>query len=126
MRRRASFHVPGEPQAWKRVARGRHGKSHVPEETKVAKVEVARCFQAENTGHDLITGPVEVRMDFVTNSEAKDWDNLAKLVCDALNRVAWNDDRQIWHAEVWVRRNDPHIQPGTYVVIDWEERREAT
>ena len=33
-------------------------------------------------------------------SKRNDWDNLSKAVCDALNGVAWEDDGQIWDAQV--------------------------
>ena len=29
-----------------------------------------------------------------------DWDNVGKIICDALNGVAWNDDAQVTQATV--------------------------
>lgn len=37
-----------------------------------------------------------------------DWDNLAKSICDALNGIAYDDDRQIEEAHVFVDRHAKH------------------
>lgn len=42
-----------------------------------------------------LLGPVGSRMDFMGAHPLSDLDNLAKLVLDALNGVAWEDDRQV-------------------------------
>ena len=51
-----------------------------------------------------------------------DWDNIGKIVCDALNGVAWNDDAQIIQATVIKQyAADDHV--GVQVVIS-EARHE--
>jgi Holliday junction resolvase RusA-like endonuclease len=44
-----------------------------------------------------------------------DWDNVGKIVCDALNGVAWHDDAQIVDAHVEKRYG---IEPMVCVVIE--------
>jgi Holliday junction resolvase RusA-like endonuclease len=43
-----------------------------------------------------------------------DWDNLGKAVSDALNKIAYQDDGQIWRANVerWIAAGDeaPHVE----------------
>lgn len=36
----------------------------------------------------------------VTHTVKPDWDNLGKIVSDALNGIAWNDDAQVFWANV--------------------------
>jgi Holliday junction resolvase RusA-like endonuclease len=119
MLRKASFTVPGEPQAWQRVGVSKSGKRYVPRETKDAKQHVAACFQAENVSHDLIEGPVALSMWFYTRNERTDWDNYGKLISDALNMVAYRDDRQIERVEIFVNRGDDN--PETIVLVEWND-----
>jgi len=49
-----------------------------------------------------------------------DWDNYAKLVCDALNGVAYKDDSQIVQMQGWKRYAEQFSQwdtPGYYVWV---------
>lgn len=53
--------------------------------------------------------------------QREDVDNLCKLVCDAMNGVAWHDDRQVVDARVrkWrCAQNDN--RPRTEVIVEWE------
>ena len=65
----------------------------------------ARVFE----GFPILIEPLAVTMRFYLKSEKSrgDFDNLAKLVCDAGNMVLWQDDRQIVEAHVYVVRGDP-------------------
>lgn len=48
-----------------------------------------------------------------------DVDNIAKLVLDALNGVAWEDDAQVTDLVVGKCRRTRGVEPRTYVWIDW-------
>lgn len=55
-------------------------------------------------------GPVCLTLTFWTATRrGRDWDNLAKLFTDALNGVAYRDDRQIIEASVHVHRPDQYV-----------------
>jgi Holliday junction resolvase RusA-like endonuclease len=45
-----------------------------------------------------------------------DWDNLGKMLSDALNQVIWSDDAQICEAHVYKRYSDSF--PYTRVLIE--------
>jgi Holliday junction resolvase RusA-like endonuclease len=43
-----------------------------------------------------------------------DWDNIAKIICDALNGIAWRDDKQIRNGSVCRKYSEC---PRVYVTI---------
>ena len=45
-----------------------------------------------------------------------DADNVLKIICDALNGVAWHDDSQISHAEIW--KFTTHESPRVEITIN--------
>ena len=64
-----------------------------------------------------IRTPVRVELRFYRATARRcDWDNLAKLVCDALNGAAWDDDDQIVSAEV--HKGIDRENPRTEVIIE--------
>lgn len=50
-----------------------------------------------------------------------DVDNIAKLVLDGLNGVAWEDDRQIVGITVVKRPRKRDAKEQTYVCVSWEK-----
>jgi hypothetical protein len=50
-----------------------------------------------------------------------DWDNAAKLVCDALNGIAWRDDAHVADARVLKFWAPPGVAPCT--VLEWWQMR---
>lgn len=116
-----SFTIEGEPERWRRVARNaRSGKAYVPRETQAAKDTIAGYFKANATGHELIDGPCELELHFYTHSQAKDLDNMLKLIMDAFIGVAYVDDRQVEHVDMHVRRGK-EWEPQTIIVLRWSE-----
>lgn len=106
------FVVPGPPQPWQRPQpiRNKRGKiigMATPSETIRAQQRVRDSFSELYPGHKLWTRPVVLIVrSYVQDRIHRDWDNLAKLVSDALNRrprtdeerdptAAWVDDSQI-------------------------------
>ena len=87
------FTIRGEPKSKQRprvTARG----TYTPAETREAEQRI-RTAWAE-TQAEPFTYQVVVTIDFYNgNKRRRDLDNMAKLVLDALNKVAYADDYQV-------------------------------
>lgn len=122
------FTVPGEPRGW---ARARTGQGHhfVDGKTRSAKQVIASW--AIEAGAQLTSGPVLLHVNAylgIPQSASKkrqaamlagdelptkkpDFDNIQKLIGDALNGVVWRDDVQITDAVFRKRWSDqPRIE----------------
>lgn len=108
-----TFWLDGEPVAKARPRMTRSGHVYTPDKTTKAENAIRRAWQ-EKRG-EMIEGPVAVSIVFMLKmpvnwSKAKklmaqdqevlpckkpDVDNLVKTVMDALNELAWNDDKQV-------------------------------
>jgi Holliday junction resolvase RusA-like endonuclease len=84
-------------------------------EMEAAEREIARLYKIAAGGRVTITGPVQIKIiavfamppswprkthrimgpETIWHRGAPDMDNIGKLVCDGLNKVAWVDDGQI-------------------------------
>ena len=103
-----------EPQPKQRPRVKRHGHAYTPIETvrgeRLIRHEVMRAYPA------LLPSKRDIgmRLDFyMPNHKRMDWDNLGKLVSDALNGVAYVDDSQI--RECVVRKIYPdEMVPGIH------------
>jgi len=118
--RRVHFTVPGKPSPKARARTTKTGHTYTPKPTQLAEARVLECFLAAHPGWDPIVGPVRLyvhaffeppvswskkdkaaALDGTTYPTGRpDWDNIAKLVTDALNEVAYRDDSQIVEAHV--------------------------
>lgn len=107
------FTVDILPRGWAR-ARTRDGRHYTDADTLAAKTAVGFAFRAANPG-PMLTGPVAVRIvavfpppkatpkrdafrvfaETLPKATKPDADNIAKLVLDALNGLAWRDDAQV-------------------------------
>lgn len=114
-----TFTIPGEPQG---KARPRFAGKHTYTQPKTAAYEelVRFCYREQGGGCFPKGAPLHVTISAafaVPTSDSKrkrqaklrgemlptkrpDWDNIGKIVCDALNGVAWHDDAQIVSAYV--------------------------
>lgn len=107
------FSVPGQPvpKARPRVVAGR---VYTPKRTTDAEVRIAQYFWATHPQVRTTDRPISLVLVFrLKGAQTCDWDNLSKLVCDALNGKAWMDDRQIVYATVRVWPNQ--AEPSTYI-----------
>ena len=120
--------IDGEPVAKERprasIAHKGDGtpypKMRTPRKTKDAEARIAEAWQAHHAGN-LRLESNQLGLDLLfhegprQDEKQQDLDNLVKLVMDALNQVAWVDDRQIvlFSAEV-VRDSDT---PLTYIIV---------
>ena len=95
-----------EPVAKGRPRIGKFGTAYTPPKTRKAEKimqELAKVQMAVQK-KEMFLGPVAVAIQFEMKKPKKpaqpfpsrsDLDNYAKLVCDALNEIAWKDDSQI-------------------------------
>lgn len=115
------FVIPGEPQGKGRPKFSRQGsfvKAYTPEKTENYEAHIKACFLA--SGAAMIPQGVEIGMEItafysIPKSTSKkraalmreglirptkkpDYDNVAKVICDALNKIAYYDDAQIVEA----------------------------
>lgn len=109
-----TFTVPGPPAPKGRPRVGK-GRTYTPAKTKAAEQQVAWLCRAAMRGRKPIPGPVAVELTFtMPNRRRIDVDNLAKLVCDSINGIAYDDDSQIIDLRATKRFDG---EPGTLVTI---------
>lgn len=112
-----SFTIPGEPQGKARARTGK-GFAYTPEKTVNYEALIKQIFQYEaNKGRSYDPTEKAIEMLIVafygipkstskTNrtlmyatrlrpTKKPDVDNIAKIVCDALNKIAYRDDTQV-------------------------------
>lgn len=109
-----TFTIPGKPQGKARPRfTGKH--TYTPPKTAAYEELVRSCYRKQGGGCFPKGAPLYVAISAafaVPTSDSKrerqaklrgemlptkrpDWDNIGKIVCDALNGVAWHDDAQI-------------------------------
>ena len=102
--------IPGDPQS-KGRPRVYQGHGITPQKNREAEQHVRNAWLDKYAHLPPYEGPVAVTLVFwMASNRGRDWDNLAKLVTDALNGIAYVDDRQIIEASVSVRRPDPYVK----------------
>ena len=117
------FTVFGDPVAKGRPKFSRQGnfvRSYTPAKTTNYENLVMISYVETCRGLDILEGEVSMRIDaffsipkntskkrrllmtkcLIRHTKRPDADNLAKAICDALNKVAYADDSQIVHLEV--------------------------
>lgn len=104
--------VPGNPVSKGRPRCGRRG-AYTDEKTKQAEQLIGWLWK-ERYGLEPWTTPVRVTLTFLEGpaQRSQDIDNLAKLVLDALNGIAWVDDAQVMslQADLFRKRADPQTR----------------
>lgn len=128
-----SFFVPGDCVPWARAGGGKTAVRFTPpKQAKYAATLKVLCMQAMG-GRAPLEGPLglvlQARYPWPKSMSAKkrlqsgahwriskpDFDNLAKIVGDALNKIAWLDDAQIAAARVTKIYSD---NPGLSVRVE--------
>lgn len=108
--------IPGNPTA---KGRPRCTKKGVitPEATVRAEAEIGWIWK-DRYGLDPWATPLRVTLTFLEGprQQAQDIDNLAKLVLDALNGIAWVDDKQVLALQVELYRN--RAEPQTRILVE--------
>ena len=113
--------IPGEPVAQGRPRATRQGRVYDPETSRNYKAYV-RLLASQKKGVARLSGPLSVKITAVFSipkskpkkfkaaalelkelpTKRPDVDNLAKIVCDSVNGILWDDDCQI--VELSVRK----------------------
>ncbi len=89
--------VPGKPQP-KGRPRVVGTRAFTPTSTRDAEERIAWALR--RVVKVPLAGKLAVKLSFHTSDLRADVDNLAKLVLDAGNKVAWIDDRHIWDLHI--------------------------
>jgi Holliday junction resolvase RusA-like endonuclease len=93
----ARFTVDGEPMSKARARFSKTGRAYTPESTRAAEERVGWAFRqaagSYSPSPDHTFGVVA--LFFHATAQRRDVDNMLKLVCDALNKLAWVDDDQV-------------------------------
>jgi Holliday junction resolvase RusA-like endonuclease len=105
-----------------------NGRTYTDPRTGAAEAKVRA--RAKAAGVVRMLGDLGVELVYFRKTKRRcDWDNLAKLTCDALNGIAWEDDSQIVVARVvlGVDPENPRVEveissmePRT-TPISWED-----
>ena len=113
------FTVPGEPKGKGRPRMTRQGHAYTPKETAMYENLIAVSFHSSFPAWEPTTEPLSVifdayfsipkswskrkqeqaRLGTIRPTTKPDTDNIAKCK-DALNGIAWADDKQVVHEEV--------------------------
>lgn len=96
------FSVPGKPvpKGRPRVMKG--GWTFTPKKTLIQENAVRLVATARRQAAKLSISAASFRLQVICYGAhpLADWDNLGKLVSDALNGIFWEDDRQVIDAHV--------------------------
>lgn len=96
------FTVPGKPvpKGRPRVMRG--GWTFTPKKTKQQEnlIQIVALARRQALKLAVLGGSFRLQVICYGANKLADWDNLGKLVSDALNGVFWVDDRQVIDARV--------------------------
>lgn len=151
-----TFSIPGQPMAQQRAGRKSVGafiRTFDPPQSASYKDTVRTCYadsRARSTFKRVEEGPVRLiivaRFDRPASKcskrtpkpeewmeGGKDGDNIAKIIQDALNHIAWKDDRQVADlhvrkylcaqgvapfVEVWIQSIEAHDVPPYSILGD--------
>lgn len=130
-----SFEIVGKPFGKERPHFRRYGKPYTPDKTSNYEQTVALAYKSKYgrtkfppdaaLGIDIVafmpipkSTPKYKRPDMIMGTVrpmvTPDWDNIGKIICDALNGIAYVDDRKICEARV---RKFYGEEPKTVVTV---------
>lgn len=132
--RKIEFTVPGEPQGKARHRMTKKGHAFTPDRTKAYEGWIINNY-LDQVGRVELQGPLRatIRASFpIPRRKSKaatldmldgkslptkkpDADNIAKVILDSLNKIAYKDDTQI--IELLVKK-DYNTDPGVHVKIE--------
>lgn len=132
---KVEFTIPGKALGKQRPRMTRRGRVFTPQKTINFENLVKMCYQQER-GEVYLEGALRCvitvykmipkampKYKRVLALEGKlrpqttpDWDNIGKIICDALNKIAYDDDKQICSATV-----DKYYSEREYTIVMLEE-----
>ena len=124
-----TFTVEGKPIGKGRPRITRNG-TYTPKKTREYERLIAWTFKSKYPRHKPFEGPVfmtviaympipksypkykkkELAKETVLYTKSPDWDNIGKVVCDALNGLAWVDDKQVMGRVIKLYSPRPRIE----------------
>ena len=119
-----AFTVPGTPVPKGRPRIGKAGHTYTPRETTEHEGLTALMFRSAAAKRRLpfpLARGINVRLEltaYLPDDRTRDWDNIGKLVSDALNKIAYADDKQVRQAEVILRfdKENPRTEVALYLL----------
>jgi Holliday junction resolvase RusA-like endonuclease len=111
------FTVFGPPQPKQRARACPNGKHITPKRTRAYEKLVATIAGLQRPRVWRLDGRYHVKARvFFGDARPRDVDNVAKSLLDGLNRVLWNDDRQV--ELLTIERSIDRAAPRLEVVVD--------
>lgn len=123
-----NFVVPGPPVGKQRARVTRQGHAYTPSKTVNYEALIKQTFAAKYPGHVPMEGPISLTL-YVAVMPSKDAarklkknpafrptikpdaDNILKIFADAMNGLAYVDDKQIVTAKIFKYYNElPHVE----------------
>ena len=118
--------MPGAPKSKERPRRDpRTNHTYTPQATLDAEEMVRWCYRASTKVLHATLAQTKIDFDFALEVDAylpdgrtKDWDNIGKLISDALNGIAYKDDKQVkdGHVRLFVDKNNPRTDVRLYIL----------
>ena len=125
------FSVPGAPVAKARPRFTKNGHAYTPDKTRSYEAIVKLCAMKAMKGKKLLTGAISLSVTAffpipkyftkairdkamsggLWHQKKPDWDNVGKIVSDALNGVVFSDDAKVSRAIVEKRYSEfPRVE----------------
>ena len=102
MTRILDVRINATPIPWRRPAQGRAGRRFTDPTIVAYREEIQWAMLGDRRSSEPTRERVAVSIVFHTNRG--DLDNLAKVILDAGNGIAWDDDRQVVELHLYRRR----------------------
>lgn len=138
------FAIPGMPVAWARAGRAKNGHSFTPGPQKKYMKHVKELAATAMAGKAMAPKGAAVVMCVVVTfplpaslskkelaerigrphtQDTPDWDNLGKIIADALQGIVYPDDKQVFDGRVikrWADSVERDNNFGVWVIVEWE------
>lgn len=108
-----SITVYGDPVPKGRPRLGKHGNTYTPKRTK--QYEDSIGWEWRKAQLPKLSGRLWVEIEVGESRYPSDLDNYIKVALDALNGLAWDDDRQVTSIDAQIMRGAP--KPYLNVIV---------
>lgn len=114
-----AYVLPGRPQSWKRTGGKGRVKFTDPEMRRFKRIHMLAAQAAASKVRWVVDEDAEYELEVLAFMKDRrslpDWDNLGKLISDAIEGVAYANDRQV--SDGVVRRRIDRERPRTEVRV---------